>query len=213
MMRRTGLLSGVVGLVALGAMSGCHGNWNAYIGGVASPAAVVLGSPVIFYASAAGRHGPSAIFNNESDTRLTVRYWVGRIDCRAPGGVTDWRSPEWFEIEPGRKVRTELGRNFWITANSDAVVRVRVAPVVASADGTPGEVDPALVQWYEFDRTPPYYWKAVGTRDALTLERFGDGGGTMTPVPASEWFDVNDDLPVIPGEGVALGGGVFSAGG
>lgn len=192
----------VVGFAQVAMMSGCYaGAWYASSGipltGVAVTPVAAVGAVVpATYATTQIKHGPSATFHNTSESRLAVRYWVGRTDYRAPGGVADWRSPAAFEIEPGDKQRVQLGRKGWFTANSDAVVRVQVS-AVAPAD-MPAEEAVLLESgphWYQFEKPAPYFMKAVGPRDAVTFESYGEGG--IVPVDRSEWFErANDDHPV-----------------
>lgn len=193
----------VFGLLFFGTMGGCYAGafYNVsttpipVVAGMAMPLIVPAVAVPVAYGTTQAKHGPTAAFHNTSESRLAVRYWVGKVDCRAPGGVADWRSPAAFEIDPGDKMRVQLGRKGWYTANSDAVVRVQVS-AVAPSDASVDQV--VLMEsgpyWYEFERPAPYFMKAVGPREALAFESYGEGG--IKPVDRSLWFDrVNDDFP------------------
>lgn len=197
-------MGAVLALGAMNMLGGCHAEWTAAgLSTVAyQPVAAVIGTGIIVAASSE-KHGPSGTFLNDSDERLWVRWWVGRVDCRVPEGVTDWRTPGAFVVEPGEKVTEQLGRNWWATGNSDAVVRVSVRPVVSPEEGwTNDETSP--VQWYEFERKPPYFMKAVGNRADLALMSFGKG--SINPVPTEQQFiGVNDDFPILPAQTAAAG--------
>lgn len=191
----------IAALAGIGNLGGCYA--STLIASPALPTAGIFFAPLATpagaipaaYASVMTKHGPHATFENTSDTRLSVRYWVGKPDFRAVGGIADWRSPVTFEIDPGEKKRVQLGRKGWFTANSDAIVRVQVSAVVPP-DTAPDQV--VLLEngpfWYEFERPAPYFMKATGQREALAFESYGQGG--IKPVDRSEWFDrANDDFP------------------
>lgn len=191
----------VIGTWLVASMGGCYaGAWYASSGipltGLSlTPAAAALGAVPSAYATTQIKHGPTASFHNESESRLAVRFWVGKTDYRAPGGVADWRSPAAFELDPGETERVQLGRKGWFTANSDAVVRVQVSSV-APSDAAPDQI--VLLEsgpyWYEFEKPAPYSMKAVGPREALVFESCGEG--ELKPVDRSEWFErCNDDFP------------------
>ncbi|XOV76264.1 MAG: hypothetical protein ACFHWZ_04805 [Phycisphaerales bacterium] len=102
-------------------------------------------------------HGPKVVFQNASTRPLEVRYWVGRRDPnKTPGGV-DVMTPVAFQIDPGEQRMHDVGRTFWQTANTDAVVRVQVNLIDDDGNKVEG-VDP---WWFEFERPAPYSIRAV----------------------------------------------------
>jgi hypothetical protein len=130
-------------------------------------------------------HGPKVTFQNASTRPLEVRYWVGRRDVnKTPGGV-DVMTPVAFQIEPGEQRMHDVGRTYWQTANTDAVVRVQVNLIDEDGDTVEG-VDP---WWFEFERPAPYSIRAVNasrTRQNLDFETWGEGD--LFIVGPEEWI-------------------------
>lgn len=137
------------------------------------------------YVATSISHGPRVQFMNDSAVPLRVRYWVGRRDIMAPGGVADIRTDEglYLDVRPGDFFITQLGRPFWPTGNSDAVVWARID--TATAQGEPR--DPV---WLDLVAPGPYVWRATGQDiDSLVFER---DTGTIKPLPPSRWIDGNN---------------------
>ena len=136
-------------------------------------------------------HGPKVMFQNASTRPLEVRYWVGRRDPnKTPGGV-DVMTPVAFQIEPGEQRMHDVGRAFWQTANTDAVVRVQVNLIDDDGNKVEG-VDP---WWFEFERPAPYSIRAVNasrTRQNLDFETWGEG--ELFIVGPEEWIPAHNGL-------------------
>lgn len=149
-------------------------------------APVVPEAVAAYYLTASQPQGPRSQFVNESEVRLQVRYWVGRRDITAPRGVADVRTDEEFSFTagPGEHFIVQLGRHFWTVSNADAVVTVEVRPL--DSEGLPkGPV------WFRLEQPGPYIVAARGESvDDLSFHRFG--GGSISPLPAEEWFDGNN---------------------
>ncbi|MBL0927443.1 MAG: hypothetical protein IBJ11_07305 [Phycisphaerales bacterium] len=131
------------------------------------------------YGVASAKHGPSVSFENDSETNLRVRYWVGRVDVRAPSGVTDIRTDDDMvaELGPRLKARTNVGRSWWLTGLSDSIVRVRVDDM-----NNPGS-EPI---WFEFKQGGPMFVRATGQPGSLAIEPLM--GTLIEPVPRSLWI-------------------------
>lgn len=174
MKRRT--IMTVLGLLTLlSAVGGCN---------VIVPLTGATAGPGIYYASTAMSHGPRAQFVNDSAVPMNVRYWVGRRDITAPGGVADIRTDEEmaFTAQPGDHFITQLGRPFWPTSNADAVVWVRLDV------GEHGAVEPI---WFELEQPGPYTVRASGDLPAnLVFERAGDAA--ISPLPRDRWIASNN---------------------
>lgn len=173
-------------LLSAGVLSGCYTEQLLYVGG-----AVPTGTAVQ-YAASAFPHGPRAQFVNDSAVPLRVRYWVGRRDIFAPAGVTDIRTDDdlSFEAQPGDHFITQLGRKFWPSSMNDAVVRVRIDPVLESGEPQ----DPI---WFQLEQPQPFVFSATGDNaESLVFNRFG--GGAITALPRELWIDGNNGpFPVV----------------
>lgn len=150
--------------------------------------------------------GPKVTFRNDADVPVSIRYWVGRLDIRAPGGVADIRTDKRyaFTADPGQTVTVDVGRATWSTAHADAVIRAR-AQVGAAEEALPP-------QWFELTRPHPYSWRAVGGLAVITFQRVGvesgapgaaRGGGRLVELPRELWieserFGFPADAPVDP---------------
>lgn len=202
------------GVLAAAAMSGLSGCWWAFVElseVTAAPAAPFAGPalPVITVAAFAQKHGPSVRFENRSSVPLRVRYWVGKTDVTAPGGVADIRSRADMaaSIPPGESATTQCGRSGWVTANSDAVIRVQIVaepsgPAGDQSDPAPGGVSPAPpaaagASWYELKLPAPFLIRA--TEDESGRLVFASaGGGALVPLQPDLWIDdANGELPVV----------------
>lgn len=143
----------------------------------------LAGSQIGMYAAASQKQGPRVTFVNDSAVALKVRYWVGRRDTTAPGGVADIRTDDHlaFTASPGEFAITQVGRPWLLTSMADSVVRVRIEP----ADESRGPV------WMNLQQPGPFKFNATGDSfDTLAFNRFG--GGDLSPLPREEWFDGNN---------------------
>lgn len=131
---------------------------------------------------------PIVYFENHSGATLHVRYWTGRSDIDAPYGITDWRSPVKLTLAPGDRAMNGVGRWHWMTANTDAVVRLQIE--------TEGEgYEDGRLMWYELRAPSPYRVVAMGSGGDLLLESRTEGA--LASVPREQWIPGNlDDLPV-----------------
>lgn len=155
--------------------------------------------------------GPRAIFRNDADVPVQIRYWVGRMDVTAPNGVADLRSPDDHAaiVEPGETHTVRVGdRPGYNSAGADVVVWVRLDPAdqVILPEGEvellwEGSDEP---QWFEITRPRPFAWRVVGTAGDLRAERLGEGA--LAPLPTELWIPGNlGELPVYVLEGVQQG--------
>jgi hypothetical protein len=173
--------------------------------GIAALAALLLGgcslpmAPILFYNPAAvasariGGYGTAGIpsgprvsFRNESAVEMRVRYWVGKRDTTAPGGVADIRTRDdmAIHVKPGDLWVTQAGRPFWPTGMKDAVVWARI-------DTTDEHGEARQPIWLHLEQPQPYRWSATGCCvESLAFHRHGGGG--ITPVPRDQWIDAND---------------------
>jgi hypothetical protein len=170
-------LKHAAGLFALAAatMSGCT---------ISVPVIGATAGPALYYTSTAFPQGPRAQFVNDSLIPMNVRYWVGRRDISAQGGVADIRTGDdlAFTAEPGDLFITQLGREFSPVSNADSVVWVRVDV------GEPGAVEPI---WFQLEHPAPYTLRATGDSVAdLVFERAGEAG--ITPLPRDRWIASNN---------------------
>ena len=143
-------------------------------------------------------HGPKVTFQNASTRPLEVRYWVGRRDPNNTPGGSDVMTPAAFQIQPGEQRMNDVGRTFWLTANSDAIVRVQVNLIDENGDYVEG-VDP---WWFEFERPAPYSIRAVNasrTRRNLDFETWGQGD--LFIVGPEEWIPGHNGLYPDYGDG------------
>lgn len=140
--------------------------------------------------------GPRVTFHNDADVPVQVRYWIGRIDVTAPGGVSDIRTKRQYAIvvEPGEQIITRVGsRVGWTTSGSDMVVWARLdsgADVVLP----PHEIEKLWEgsdqpQWFQISRPLPFVWQALGSADDLQATRLGEGD--LSPLPQELWIDDN----------------------
>lgn len=170
----------VVGGAALSAsLAGCT---SAHLIVPAAGAGLGLG---LDYACSMIPAGPRVTFINDSSVPMRLRYWVGRRDTTAPGGVADIRTGEdmAFTASPGEFFITQCGRSWWVTSMTDAIIRVRID--LLPDDGAHQPI------WLQLDQPQPYKWRAVGeSAEALAFERFGGGG--LSPLPRDMWIDGNN---------------------
>ncbi|HVZ93037.1 MAG TPA: hypothetical protein VG797_00860 [Phycisphaerales bacterium] len=198
------LASGVLLVAAASGLAGC--------GFV--PTADFLGTPFLPYAAPAApavgvaafmqKHGPSVRFENQSSVALGVRYWVGRMDISVPGGIADLRTRDDLVMAIPAKdtTTTQCGRTAWVTANSDAVVRVCIWEIPAEtcgAEPAPVSMPPAgaRIWWYELERPLPF---TIVAKDDENGERVIESGSacTLRPMQPDEWIDgINGELPVM----------------
>ncbi len=177
--------------------------------------AVVLGGCIIFAPALGGPtsavmfgaipNGPDVIFVNDTDVPLKIRYWVGRTDITAEGGVADTRTDDdfVFEADPGSRTRVGVGRPFWASSNADAVIWARI-----DIGGESMATDPT---WLVLEHPGPYHWKALRAEDgSLKYERFvfdwwtNTAGlanapqvGGISTLPRSKWIERPEgQLPV-----------------
>ncbi len=175
MNRTSGITSVVIGTSGL--LFGC-GVWHPTI-----PATAPVAALATTYGTTAMAHGPRATFVNESTLTLTVRYWSGRRDSTAPGGVADIRTDDAmaFTAKPGEFFITQTGRPWWPTSMTDAVVRARI-----DIEGSNREPI-----WLELEQPGPFKIAAVGCcEESLEFRRFG--GGPISAVPRDQWIDGNN---------------------
>lgn len=168
-----------VGLGALAGLGGC----SLPIAPLYFSAVSTVGAMGGTQAGLAMSNGPRATFVNDSAMPISVRYWVGRRDTTAHAGVADIRTADdlAFTAKPGEFFITQLGRPWWVTGMSDAVVRVRLE--AWRADG-----ESAGVTWLQLDQPQPFTFAAAGeSAEDLEFRRFG--GGAMAPLPSDQWID------------------------
>lgn len=153
-----------------------------YFSGISYSGSVIIGG-----AAGAIPAGPRIFFVNDSEMDLKIRYWVGKRDTVAAGGITDIRTGDdmAFTARPGDFFITQAGRSYWLTGHSDAVVRVRIDPPPLENG------EPAEPIWIQLDQPHPYRFSATGcSRECLAFHRFGGGG--ITPLPRDLWIDDNN---------------------
>lgn len=161
--------------LAVAALPGCTASVP-IIGATAGPA--------LYYTSTGMSHGPRAQFVNDSSMPMNIRYWVGRRDITAQGGVADIRTGDdlAFTAQPGDHFITQLGREFSTVSNADSVVWVRVDV------GEPGAIDPI---WFQLEQPAPYTVRATGDSPSqLVFERAGEA--QITPLPRDRWIASNN---------------------
>lgn len=166
-------------------VTGCH---TEHLG---VPGPGIVSAVALDYAATALPHGPRVTFVNESNLTISIRYWSGRRDTSAPRGVADLRTSEHQNIRatPGDFFITQMGRSWWPTSMSDAVIYARLDATDANG-GTRGPI------WIELEQPQPYKFAAKGdSLESLELRRFG--GGAISPMPRDLWIDGNNGpLPV-----------------
>ena len=176
-------------------MSAACAGAAALIGCKAAPILMPPAGVVPYYVAASQPQGPRVQFVNDSLLPMNVRYWVGRRDVSAAGGVADLRTDEHmsFIAEPGDHFITQVGRPFHPTSNIDAVVWVRVDPRLI--DGT--SLPPA---WFELSQPAPYTLQVVGEgRETLAFRRVGPG--ELSPLAPDLWIEGNNGpFPVHAGK-------------
>lgn len=146
--------------------------------------------------------GPRVTFQNDSEITVQVRYWVGRIDITAPGGVADIRTRSEYAliVEPGEQVTRRLGsRVGWSTSSSDLVVWARLDPgegvILPEFETTKLWEGSDQPQWFEIARPLPFVWRVVGSAENLSAMRLGEG--ELVPLPRDQWIDDNaGEFPV-----------------
>lgn len=150
-----------------------------------------FGGPVVGAMAPLFIGGPMLIFQNETTHEVSVRYWIGRVDVTAPGGVADVRTAKSlaFNLEPGKQAVKQTGRNPWPTGTHDAVVRLEAREKLA--DGTMGES-----VWWEFTRPAPYTIRVrEDSEGKLVWERLGNGQLVEVP-PDLRPIGRNGEFPV-----------------
>jgi hypothetical protein len=142
--------------------------------GVATVAGATAGAAAAATSAASTPLGPHVVFINDSETPFHVRYWVGRVDAREPGGVADWRTDAHVTVPPGEKSRCNVGRRGWLTPNADAVVRLEVTS------------DAGEKFWFQLDGAAPYHVRASEDEEHWRFEALG--GDLLDLVPQEEQF-------------------------
>lgn len=137
------------------------------------------------------RQAPSVKFENYSDVDIIVRYWTATRDTTVPGGLKDWRTEHWARLAPGECEVSYVGRRYHLTANTDMVVRARLA-------FRHPETDEKIIRWFEFEPSPPYKFEAWPDEEILVEFRDSREGRALLPVPPEERFEGHrDGYPVL----------------
>jgi len=155
--RRTRPIAATLAAAALATLAaGCTFTAAATSTALLVPAGVAAGGASA-YAAMGARHGPHIALHNDTDVTFLVRYWVAKVDNRQPEGFTDQRTADHLALTlpPGHRAITNCGRPYWPTAPEDAVVWIRLQPMLD--DTTPGDT-----AWFELPRPAPDELRITG---------------------------------------------------
>lgn len=150
------------------------------------PVAGAVTGVAVSYTASSISHGPRVSFVNDSNFTVSIRYWCGKRDSSAAHGVADVRTDDHMNIRalPGDFFITQVGRPWWPTSMSDAVIYARVE--TEAADGT--RAGPI---WLELEQPQPFKFSASGcSAESLVFKRFG--GGKIVPLAPDRWIDGNN---------------------
>jgi hypothetical protein len=139
---------------------------------------------------------PNVSVYNESDARVTVQHWTGRIDYREPTGIGSWRMPVERIVSAGECLRCAVGRYDIPTGYTDLVVRLRMDYI------DPVTFDPHT-EWMELAHPGPY--RVVIEQGESGISIRSDTPGSLAVVPESERIPGHlDDLPIWDAKGAQL---------
>ena len=145
------------------------------------------------------RHAPAAphvMLVNNSDARITVRHWTGKLDYREPTGVGDWRMAEEETLEAGACAYCSVGRFEVVAGNTDLVVRMEIEYL------DPVTLDPHH-HWVELTKPAPY--KVVFDQSDEGIAFRSGTRGPLVSVPEEEQIPGRlDDLPIWDAQGRQL---------
>jgi len=175
-----------------------------------------LGLATQHYVASAVPNGPHVTVHNDTDVPLIVRCWIGRVDYRAPDGVTDWRiHADPVQVQPGDSARIQAGCPNWPTINTDSVVRVQLTEVpsgetywvtkdaVLPHAGAGASAPPPREWWFEMESPrAPYILRASAPVESSADPVFtSEGTGGMTPLPPEMWFAGHNGSHPVPRRG------------
>lgn len=131
---------------------------------------------------------PHVSIQNQSDARITVQHWTGRLDYESPTGISDWRMPVEHTMTAGECARCSVGQYTLPTGNTDLVVRLRMDYI------DPVTMDPRT-EWMELSHPAPYRLAIEQDDEGISIRSLTSG--PLLVVPESEQIPGRlDDLPV-----------------